>query len=89
MTTRIARITDLLSILNPSSLEIIDETIMHKGHAGFDGIHAETHLKIKICADFGAVTVLEKHRMINSLLKAEFDSGLHALSLDIVKAVEL
>ena len=82
MTNRISRITDLLSALKPSNLEIIDESRMHRGHAGVDGTHEETHLKIKITADFGEVSTLEKHRIINALVKDEFEKGLHALSID-------
>jgi len=87
MTKRILRITELLSTLNPSTLEIIDETQMHRGHAGVDGTHTETHLKIKISADFGKVSALEKHRMINMLVKEEFAKGLHALSIEIAHVI--
>lgn len=84
MTNRISRITTLLSILHPSSLEIIDESQMHEGHAGIDNTHTETHLKIRISADFGKATALEKHRRINSIVKEEFEKGLHAVSIEVL-----
>ena len=84
MTNRISRITTLLSILNHSILEVIDESHMHKGHAGVDGIEQETHLKVRIKADFGSATAVGKHRIINSIVKEEFDKGLHALSIEIL-----
>lgn len=85
MTNRISRITKLLSILNPSSLEVIDESYMHHGHVGVDINHEETHLKIKIAAAFGDISALEKHRKIKAVIKEEFDKGLHAVSIEIVQ----
>jgi len=87
MTNRISRITTLLSILNPSALEIIDESQMHRGHAGVDSTQEETHLRIKIAADFGEVNTLEKHRIINDIVKDEFKRGLHALSIEVVNVI--
>ena len=84
MTNRISRITQALSVLVPSSLEIIDESEMHHGHAGVDGTQTETHLKIKINADFGQVSLIDKHRKINALIKDEFANGLHAVSIDVI-----
>ena len=84
MTNRILRITKLLSPLNPSSLEMIDESYMHRGHAGVDRTHTETHLKIKIKADFGDMKLLDKHRKVKELIKEEFDKGLHAVSIEVV-----
>ena len=82
MTNRVSRITKLLSVLDPSMLEVIDESYLHRGHAGVDPSHEETHLRIKIKADFGALSLMGKHRKIHELVKEEFKRGLHALSID-------
>ena len=84
MTNRISRITKLLSPLKSSILEIMDESHLHHGHAGVDGTQEETHLKIKIKAEFGGVNLLDKHRKIKALIKGEFDKGLHAVSIDLL-----
>ena len=82
--TRSSRITKLLSPLNPAHLEVIDESYLHKGHAGVNSAHDETHLKIIIQADFGNLKLLDKHRKIKELIKEEFDKGLHAVSIEVV-----
>jgi BolA protein len=84
MTNRISRITKLLSVLNPSTLEIIDESYMHHGHVEVDGMHEETHLKINIKASFADMKLIDKHRKIKELIKAEFDNGLHAVSIRLI-----
>ena len=69
--------------LNPSMLEIVDESYMHRGHAGVDSAYTETHLKIKIEADFGNMKLLDKHRKVKELIKEEFEKGLHAVSIEV------
>ena len=84
LTNRISRIKKLLTPLKPSILEIEDESLAHKGHAGVDGSQEETHLKIRIKADFCDMSLVEKHRKVKSMVKEEFDKGLHALSVEII-----
>lgn len=79
--TRIFRVKNLLSCLNPSFLEIVDESQKHKGHAGVSGLEEETHLKIIISADFGDMKLLDKHRKVKELINLEFEKGLHAVSI--------
>ena len=63
--------------------DIQDESDSHRGHYE----HAqdeETHLRIVIASKtFDGMTRIQRHRRIQTLLKAEFDDGLHALSLDL------
>lgn len=84
MTTRIERITQVLSTLNPEILEIIDDSKSHHGHFGIDAQSSETHLKLRIKATWEVQSLLEKHRKINELVKDEFDLGLHALNIQIL-----
>jgi len=78
--TRKQRIEDLLSEnLNSTLVEIIDES--HKHHVP-EGL--ESHFNILIVAiEFQALSMVERHRMINKLLALEFKNGLHALSLHL------
>jgi len=66
------------------SIRIIDNSHFHKGHNNFNGQN-ETHLLIKI-KKLNNVNInkLETHRLINNLLKNEFDNGLHALEIQII-----
>ena len=64
-------------------LEIIDNSNFHKGHNNFTG-SGETHIKIILTTkDNSTFNRLNIHRIINSLLKDEFNSGLHSLEIKI------
>ena len=66
----------------PEALEVIDESDRHAGHAGASP-QGETHFKVKIVsAAFIGQTRVARHRAITAALTDEFDSGLHALSID-------
>jgi BolA protein len=72
----------LTAAFSPSELEIVDQSELHKGHAGHspDG---ETHYAVKIRApQLAALGRVQRHRAVNDALKPEFDRGLHALSID-------
>ena len=74
----------------PVSLEIIDESRKHAGHAhvvnrpgGAGAASGETHFKIKVVSPaFKGKSRIERHRAINALLAHELDAGVHALSID-------
>lgn len=78
--SRKQRITDLLyTELNPFFLTVEDESTRHHVPVG-----AETHFKLVIVSEkFAKLTLLARHRLINSLLSQEFNNGLHALSLHL------
>lgn len=83
MTTRKERIAmTLTEALSPTLLEVVDESEKHHGHAGWrDG--GQTHYRIKIVAEtFKGKSRVEAHRMVNAVLKDEFDTGLHALAVE-------
>ncbi|WP_026317560.1 BolA family protein [Ahrensia kielensis] len=79
------QIRDILSqALNPVRMEVINESHMHAGHAGgsADG-SGETHMRVRvISAKFDGVGRVQRHRLINDLLKPVLDEGLHALALE-------
>jgi len=78
-------INKLKENLTVNSLDIINESNLHKGHLGDDG-SGETHFKIIIAAkELKGKNIVSAHRKINNLLKEEFENnGLHALSIKIV-----
>ena len=67
--------------LHPMTLDIVDESDRHKGHAGArEG--GETHFRIHIVSQaFAGKGRLERHRMVNALLADELAAGVHALAL--------
>jgi BolA protein len=82
LTSRAERIRIALeAAFSPETLEIVDESQLHHGHAGA-APGGETHYAIRIRAEtLAGLSRLAKHRAINDALKAEFASGLHALAI--------
>lgn len=77
---RVKRIEAVLKKLNPDILEITDESYLHKGHRESSGGEF-THIRIKISDIYGDIPLVLKHREIKELLKDEFESGMHSLSI--------
>jgi BolA family transcriptional regulator, general stress-responsive regulator len=65
----------------PLSLDVIDESHQHEGHAGHrEG--GETHFRVYIVSEsFRGKTRVERHRMVNETLAAELKGGVHALAI--------
>ena len=78
------RIDELLSKkFDDFILEIIDNSKLHIGHNNFTG-NDETHLKIILTKKNNtASNRLNIHRIINNLLREEFNKGLHSLEIKI------
>ena len=78
------RINKILSNkFNDFLLEIVDNSNLHKGHNNFT-CSGETHIKIILTKkDNSPFNRLNIHKIINSLLEAEFKSGLHSLEIKI------
>ena len=73
----------------PGSIEVIDESHKHASHAhamkrpGTAASPSGTHFHVKVVSEaFKGKSLVERHRSINHLLRAEFDAGVHALAID-------
>jgi BolA family transcriptional regulator, general stress-responsive regulator len=65
----------------PESLDVIDESHLHEGHAGHRP-GGETHFRIDIVSPaFKGKSRIDRHRMINSTLAAELAGPVHALAI--------
>ncbi len=82
--TRAERLHDILTALfQPAFLEIIDESANHAGHAGA-GSGGETHYQVALVTPvFSGLSRVERHRLVNGALAAEFSQGLHAIALNL------
>ncbi len=85
----ISKITEKLEI---KYLEVINNTHLHKGHIkrmiikDNDGNNSETHFKIIINSNYlNSLPLIKAHHYLNSILKEEFQLGLHALEIKIIK----
>ena len=83
--SRLKTIEQKLSVLKPQYLQVINDSSLHNSHDSSPN-NGESHFTVKISADsISSKKFLEQHKIINNLLKEEFTSGLHALSIIIVK----
>ncbi len=74
----VARLTEGL---DPTALDVVDESDRHAGHAGARS-GGGTHYRVRIVsARFDRRSRVERHRLVYDLLTAEFADGLHALAL--------
>jgi BolA protein len=71
----------LTQAFTPQSLDVIDESDQHVGHAGHRG-GGETHFRVHIVSEaFRGKSRVERHRMINRALASELSGGVHALAI--------
>jgi len=86
VSTRIDRLRAALQSLNPTALEIRDDSAKHAGHAGArEGGHF--HVVIASAA-FSGVPALERHRMVYAAAAELMGRDIHALSIDARPAKE-
>jgi BolA protein len=71
----------LTAAFAPESLQVVDESHRHEGHAGHRP-SGETHFRVYIVAEaFQGKSRIDRHRMINSALSGELSGGIHALAI--------
>ena len=76
--------TILEKYFNETNISVINNSSLHTGHNNFDG-KGETHIFVQLNTNSELnLSRLEIHRKINSLLKEEFESGLHSLEIKII-----
>ncbi len=81
LSDRIAMIdAKLRAALDVTSLEIVDESHLHVGHAG--AASGGGHFQVVITAkDFGGLSKLARHRLIYEALGDAMKTDIHALSI--------
>jgi BolA protein len=79
-TERVARITERLRSLEPSRLEVRDDSAAHAGHAGArEGGHF--HVRI-VSRKFAGLAPLARHRLVFAAVADLMGRDIHALSID-------
>ena len=67
--------------LNPTRLDIINESELHAGHRSSPGT-GESHYRILVVSEaFAGRSRVERHRLVNELLADELAGRIHALAL--------
>jgi len=81
-TDRATRIQQRLQAeLQPTHIEIVDESASHAGHAGAresGGGHFHLHI---VASCFAGKNRVQRHRMVYDAVKDEFGPTIHALSI--------
>jgi BolA protein len=81
MSTKDAIINKLREAFLPESLDVVDESHLHEGHAGHQP-GGETHFRVYIVSPaFDGKGRVERHRMINATLAQELAGSVHALAI--------
>ena len=71
----------LRSALNPSHLAVIDDSEMHRGHAGHNG-SGESHFTVEVESDaFAGQNRVTRQRMVNKALGDLLVERVHALAI--------
>jgi BolA protein len=74
------RLTDRLQ---PSRLQVIDESFQHAGHAGANGSGFGTHFRVRVASPlFTGLGRVARHRLVYDALQDFMDQGLHALAIE-------
>ena len=67
---------------SPVHLDIIDESHLHKGHAGYqEGGESHFFRLLIVASAFEGLSRLQRQRAVNQCLAEELQSGIHALAM--------
>ncbi|QRZ13840.1 BolA family transcriptional regulator [Paracoccus methylovorus] len=74
-----------LTELQPSRLEIVDESENHRGHGGWrEG--GETHFRVRMAsAQFAGLNPVARHRLVHRTL-GDIVPRIHALALELAES---
>lgn len=78
----------LAAALQPSRLKVVDESELHKGHAGHRP-GGQSHFRVEIVsAAFEGQTRVARQRRVYEILADEIKGGVHALALKTLTPAE-
>jgi BolA protein len=75
----------LRDTLQPTEIEVIDESGQHAGHAGANGTGFGTHFRVRIASPFfTGKTRVARHRLVYDALQEFIAQGVHAIAIEVV-----
>lgn len=85
---RIEAMQSRLTVLEPVSLQVIDESAQHAGHAGArdGGSHFVLHI---VSSLFAGKSTVARHRMVYSALGEMMKRDIHALTIEAKTPTEI
>ncbi|MCY4259534.1 MAG: BolA family transcriptional regulator [Rhodobacteraceae bacterium] len=73
----------IVDSLQPEHIEIINESHLHQGHAGWDGT-GNSHFRIRLTASrFNGLGRIARHRLVHEALTPAPMDTIHALALEL------
>ncbi|MBI2234793.1 MAG: BolA family transcriptional regulator [Micavibrio aeruginosavorus] len=74
----------LQSAFSPSLLEVVNESHLHRGHAGDNGT-GESHFRVKVVSkSFSGLSRVAAQQMVYRVLEEDIKNGIHALSISVL-----
>ena len=71
----------LMIALNPTRLDLVNESHLHAGHSSSPGT-GESHFRLLIVSDdFTGKSRVARHRIVNDVVQDELRDGVHALAI--------
>ena len=71
----------LIEALQPTRLDVINESQLHAGHRSSPGT-GESHFRVLIVSPmFAGKSRLDRHRLVNGALAVELNGTVHALAI--------
>lgn len=71
----------LIRVLQPTRLDVVNESHLHAGHRTSPGT-GESHFRVLVVSQaFAGKSRIERHRLINDTLAAELKGKVHALAI--------
>ena len=75
----------LTRMLQPTQLEVIDESAAHAGHSGANAEGYGSHFRVRIASPaFAGISRVARHRLVYDAMQNFIDQGLHAVAIEIV-----
>ncbi|MGJ7487975.1 BolA family protein [Variovorax sp. LT2P21] len=69
--------------LQPSALEVIDESAAHAGHAGAGAEGYGTHFRVRVASPlFDGQSRVARHRLVYDALHFFIAEGVHAIAIE-------
>lgn len=73
----------LREVLQPTALEVLDESWQHDGHAGANGTGFGTHFRVRVASPlFAGSSRVTRHRLVYDALQKFIDEGVHAIAIE-------
>jgi len=71
--------------LQPTFVEVIDESAQHAGHAGADASGSGTHFRVRVASPlFSGKSRVAQHRLVYDAVFEFIVQGVHALAIETI-----